>query len=474
MESNISVYLIAGIIGGAAALLLGYFAHIQSQGNAGMGRKTKGKDDFISPYPKNQSLENTIYEEIGNVVGSKELSQEISAKVSDIFNKELEKKITFTTDELDKKYNSIIEEKKHNEEIAINKYKKTLVEKKDTEAVIKSIAEGLVVVNAEGKVVMMNPAAEKLLDAPKKDKIGKNILEDLKEEEIISFVKDSSADERKEIEVISKNDETKKILQASSAVIEDENGKTIGMVSMLSDITKQKELDRMKANFIASVSHELRTPLVAMDKSIALLLSKTAGPVSEIQEQFLSIASRNLKRLSRLIDDLLDLSKMEARKMKVEYQQTSIDKIIDEVMATFNTWAETKSIKLEKRIDNNMPAINLDQARMIQVFNNLISNAIKFTPKGGKIGIEAHFLKNMQQIKVSVDDSGIGIPKDDLEKIFDKFYQTGERETADINGTGLGLSIVKEIIELHGGKIWVESEKGQGAKFIFTLPLINK
>ncbi len=378
-----------------------------------------------------------------------------------------------TAQEISKKYNAVIEEKKHNEEIAIKKYKKAIIEKKDTEAVIRSIAEGLVVVDSQGKVIMMNPAAEKLLDVQKKEKIGKNLTEGLKEEQLISLIKSSPENKGKEIEFATQEDETKRILRASSAVIEDENGKTVGMVSVLSDVTKQKELDRMKSNFIAGVSHELRTPLVAIDKSVSLILSKSTGPISETQEQFLQIAKRNLKRLSRLINDLLDLSKLEAGKMRLERKPSSIKDIINESMDIFNTWVQTKSITIEAKIENNLPLINIDPSRIIQVLTNLVGNAIKFTPKGGAITVRAAKDPNFHAIRISVADTGVGIDKEDLDKIFDKFYQTGERSTTDISGTGLGLSICKEIVELHNGKIWAESEKGYGAKFIFTLPMEN-
>jgi len=319
---------------------------------------------------------------------------------------------------------------------------------------------------------MMNPAAERMLGVSRKDKIGKRILDDLKEEQLVALVKDSPNREEKEIELISQQDETKKILRASSAVIENEHGQTVGMVSVLSDITKQKELDRMKSSFVANVSHELRTPLVAIDKSLSLILSKSTGEISETQEQFLTLAERNLKRLSLLVNDLLDLAKLEAGKMEIRPMPESIDKVIYESVETLNTWAKTKSINIETKIESGLPQVNIDSARIIQVLNNLIGNAIKFTPNNGSIVVEIKLMqKERRAIEVSVTDTGVGIAGDDLPKVFDKFYQAGERVSTDINGTGIGLSIAKEIVELHGGKIWVESGRGNGAKFIFRLPL---
>ena len=286
---------------------------------------------------------------------------------------------------------------------------------------------------------------------------------------MVSLAKEPTDKGDREIELNTSEDETKKILRSSSAVIENENGETVGMVSVLSDITKQKELDRLKANFVANVTHELRTPLIAIDKSITLLLTGEPGEVAPAQKQFLDIAERNLKRLANLINDLLDMSNLEYGKMTIKVSSISIDKVVGDVLKSFESWAGSKTISLVKKVPNSIEDIEADQDRVIQVFNNLIGNAIKFTPQGGTITVDV--IKNEDKLKISVIDTGPGIPKEDAAKIFDKFYQTGDRAPTDISGTGLGLSIAKEIVDLHGGKIWVESEEGKGTSFIFTLPI---
>ncbi len=473
MSSIAILYIVTAIVSITIALLLVHSAKLSGKA------KIKADNERRKRYLEtsmliDESLMRTLSKEISEVVDSRKHGEEISKRVSEVFTKELGRRVELNTQELSKKYETIIKEEKQSEEIAWRKYSKVLTDKKETEAVIRSIAEGLVVVDAHGKVIMMNPAAERLLGISKKEKIGKSILDNPKEEQLISFIKSSPHKEDREIELVSRDDETKKVLRASSAVIEDENGKTIGMVSVLSDITKQKELEQLKTNFVTSVSHELRTPLVAMEKSITMILSGMSGPLSQTQKQFLSIAEHNLKRLSLQINDLLDLSKLEAGKMELKCQPSSVEEIIYESMEGFKTWAETKSISLEKEIPQTLPQINIDPNRIIQVLNNLIGNAIKFTPNDGKIVIQARLLREDQGIEVSVADTGIGIAKGDLPKVFDKFYQVGERVSTDISGTGIGLSIAKEIVNLHGGKIWVESEKGAGAKFIFTLPLTQK
>lgn len=466
------IYILTATISVILGLLLVFYSKATSHGGVSSAGGSLRKKDIPLADMGGDSLRQAMYEEIREIVGSRRKSEEISKRVSDVFAKELNKKMDLQKRELIKKYETVIQQKTHEQEIAWKKYKKTLMDKKQTEAVMHSITEGLVVVDSQGKVIMMNPAAEKLLGAPKKDKIGKSLLEGLKEEQLVSLVKTSSGKgEGKEIELISKEEETKRVLRASSAVVEDENGQTVGMVSVLSDITKQKELDRLKSNFVANVSHELRTPLVSIDKSLALLLSGDQGAVSPTQKQLLSIAQRNLKRLSNLINDLLDLSKLEAGRMEIKRESVSIKDVIFETVEGLSTWARSKSIQMSVDVADNLPNVNIDPNRIAQVLNNLIGNAIKFTPANGKITVFAELADNPRCIKISVQDTGIGIPKEDLDKVFDRFYQSGERSLTDISGTGIGLAISKEIVELHGGRIWAESEPEKGARFIFTLPL---
>ena len=466
------VYVITIVISILIALALVYFSGLSAQGEAGPGKKkSDGEPKSIDEPVIDESLEQAINEKLGSLSGSAAPSRQVTKAYQEVFSKELEKRVTQTSQEITKKYETIVQEKAKSEEIAWKKLEKVSEDKKETEAVIRSISDGLVVVDAKGNVMMMNPAAEKLLGMSGKSKMGRPLTENLREEQLVSLVKTGHERKNREIELVSQQDETKKILRASSAVIEDADGKTVGMVSVLSDITKQKELDELKANFVASVTHELRTPLVAMDKSIALILNKDAGELSGPQEEILTIAQRNLKRLSFLINDLLDLSKLEARKMALSRQASSLEKIILDAAEGLTNWAKTKAIEIIRRIPQGLPDVDVDPNRIIQVFNNLMGNAIKFTPHGGNVTIEAGMGSDNSYLEVSILDTGIGITKENLPKVFDKFYQVGERSPADVSGTGIGLSIAKEIVELHGGRIWVESEKGKGAKFNFTLPL---
>jgi len=458
-----TVFIITIIIGIVMGFMLAGFARRSaylSEHRREKYKKTYG-DTFMPD----------VLEKISPLSGSIESQKQVAAAVSNLLNQKVEEKVSTLKQELTQEYGKIIDEKNKTEAELRVKYKNTVAEKKQTESIVRSIAEGLVVVNNKGEVLLMNPTAEKLLGVNKENKLGKPLLENVKNEQLFSLTKNISGGEKKEIELFSKDDSTKKVLRSSSAVIEDESGKTIGMVSVLSDITKQKALDLMKSDFVSNVSHELRHPIGAIKQSLSVILNGSAGPLTEHQSKFLSNAQRNLERLGTLIDDLLDLAKLEARKMPLKTEPCSVEKLIDETCETLGTWAKSKSIKIEKNIARNLPQTNLDQNKIIQVITNLVGNAIKFAPKDGKIIVEAKLVAANSKIEVSVIDTGVGIEKENLEKVFDKFVQVGERTSSDMAGTGLGLSIAKEIIELHGGKIWAESEKGCGAKFVFTLPI---
>lgn len=358
-------------------------------------------------------------------------------------------------------------------------YREVLFEKERIDNVIRNIAEGLVVVDSEGKVLLMNPAAERLLGVSQNEKKGKKLADALGEGQMLALSRDSVDEAEKgtlqEIELISHDDSTRRVLRASTAVVENQDGRTVGMVSVLSDITKQKEIDNLKSDFISHVSHELRTPLVAIEKAVSLTMGVDSGVSDENRRNFLSIAQRNLQRLARLINDLLDISKIEAGKMRLNLTLGDMGEIVQYVLDTLDAWAKTKDIKMEKILYIEKIEILMDKDRMVQVLTNLIGNGIKFTNKGGSISVEVQErppdeLFPEVAVQVTVQDTGVGIDYEDINRIFDKFEQVKGVNSSGIGGTGLGLPIAKEIIQMHGGKIWAESSKGCGSKFTFLLP----
>ncbi len=249
---------------------------------------------------------------------------------------------------------------------------------------------------------------------------------------------------------------------------------------------KLKETDQVKTDFVSNVSHNLKTPLTAIREANDLLLEKIAGPINESQTKLLNITKEETLRLTMMINDLLDISRIEAGLMRYNFQYSNIQDIIRKSTDVIRFLAESKNIGIQCWNDVSIPKILLDRDKIAQVMDNLLSNAIKFTPLGGTITIRVHEvesqsiphffagqnrLNNVHSfVRVSIADSGIGIPVECHRKIFDKFQQVNNTGKGGMKGTGLGLSIAKHIILDHGGDIWVESDTGKGSTFHFTLP----
>ena len=405
-----------------------------------------------------RDISKIIEEETQNAV--KDLRQEYSVK----YQVALQEK-NREVDSVRKEYSSVKEKYETVEKL----YQKADGEKKTTEAVVRSIAEGLVVVNQSGEVLLMNPSAEKILGIQKEKKIGKPIAEDLRDEILLSLTKDGGDGAEKIVEYKSKDENMKRVIRSSSAVIQNEQGQTIGMVNILTDVTKQRELDEIKGKFVSNITHELRTPIVAMQKAIMILQTPQAGSLNEAQKNFLNIVGRNLNQLNRLVEDLLDIAKIDSGKMKIRATLGKLDKVIRDACDTLDTWAKSKGVQIVRDLDRNLPEMNFDPDKITQVLNNFLSNAIKFTPTGGTITVKSLWRDRDSAAEVSVSDTGVGISQEDLPKLFSRFEQFGDQ--VGISGTGLGLCIAKEIVERHGGQVSAESVLKKGSKFTFTVPL---
>ncbi len=253
---------------------------------------------------------------------------------------------------------------------------------------------------------------------------------------------------------------------------------------------KLEKLERLKSEFISIVSHELRTPLTSIKNSLDILTSGRCGEVTAAAEKFLSMAMRNVQRLSGIINDLLDLSKIEAGKMDFNFVETNINTVIDYVKSALSEVAKSKGLTLITEEAQNLPAINADPQRLEQVLTNLVSNAIKFTPENKSIKISSRIVNTDEMkineyfkdsinipkgeyIQVCVEDEGIGIAENDLLHAFDKFAQIENSLSRKAGGTGLGLPIAKQLLEAHRGAIWCDSELEKGSKFYFVIPVVK-
>ncbi len=247
------------------------------------------------------------------------------------------------------------------------------------------------------------------------------------------------------------------------------------VVVALNDVTGHKRAEEelkatmeMKSQFISTVSHELRTPMTAMQEAVIIVLDEIAGKLNKDQKHFLDVAKRNIDRLSRLIDDVLDFQKLNAGKMKFDMQANDIAAVVKEAYATMQPHAAKSRVDLAVELEPHLPAVVHDGDRIMQALTNLISNAIKFTPEGGRVLVSVQ--RRDDQVAIKVSDTGYGIPKEDLPKLFSQFFRV-HRPGKEIKGTGLGLAIVSKIVTGHGGRIEVESELDKGTTFTVFLPL---
>jgi two-component system, NtrC family, sensor histidine kinase GlrK len=232
--------------------------------------------------------------------------------------------------------------------------------------------------------------------------------------------------------------------------------------------SKLKEMDKMKSDFFSLMAHELRMPLASIKEGTNLLLRGIGEEAKEKRKEVLTIIAEESNHLIDLVNSLLDLSKMEAGMIALKLEKSNIRSLIHKAVSGIGPLAMTKNVSVEVQISQDLPDVTMDGERILQALRNLIGNAVKFTPRGGHVTISAH--PTEKEVRVSVADTGPGIPKEDLSAIFDKFQQATLTSYNKIKGTGLGLAIVKHIINAHGGKVWVESETGHGSIFTFHLP----
>lgn len=244
-----------------------------------------------------------------------------------------------------------------------------------------------------------------------------------------------------------------------------------GAVVVLHDITDLRKLERVRRDFVANVSHEFRTPLTAIQGFSETLL---AGAMNDPQnrERFLGIIVEHARRLARLTDDLLMLSKMDADRLELEIRRLPVEQLVSGCIETAQPRAIEKDLRLSVNLGKNLPDIAGDRRRLTEVLQNLIDNAIQYTPAGGQIMVSGE--TSDSEVVITVSDTGIGIPQADQPRIFERFYRVDVARSREVGGTGLGLSIAKHLMEAHGGKLWVESEVGHGSQFHFSVPVFDR
>jgi len=352
-----------------------------------------------------------------------------------------------------------------------------------SEAIIHQIGQGGMILDSKGKVLSVNETAKNILGLSEEDIHGKNITNILKPHHILTTVSDWQSETEtntpKEVKVQALSDETLAIIRESTIVIENETGRSVGVVSALHDVTQQEELNRRKNDILDVLGHDLRAPLGAIKQNFDVLTQtiqlNEEGEGGDHQKKFLANCQNNIERMSRLIEKILDMRQLESGKIMLKYDTVETSSLLEQAATSLNEWAQNKNITIETKAPA-LPNIDGDPERLYQIVTNLVSNALKFTPEEGSIIVEGKAVEHqgVEHIKISVKDSGMGIDKDNLEKIFNKYEQVTVNAPAGVRGLGLGLSICKTIVELHGGSIWADSELEKGSTFTFQVPVKQK
>ena len=346
---------------------------------------------------------------------------------------------------------------------------RTLTEERNlSSAILGSMVEGVAVVNGAERLVFANQGFAGILGLDVPPRSGSALVEVVRHTEMIAAVRRVLAGEpRVEAEIVT-GTLRQHFFAATVAAVR--AGETSGAVVVLHDITELRKLERVRRDFVANVSHEFKTPLTAIQGFAETLL---AGAIDDPQnrERFLGIILEHSRRLARLTDDLLKLSKMDADRLEMEIRNVSVSELVEGCLETSQHRAAEKDLQVTAELPGELPSIAGDRRRLAEVLQNLLDNAIQYTLPGGRIIVRAE-LRDANVI-FTVSDTGIGIPKVDQSRIFERFYRVDAARSREAGGTGLGLAIAKHLVEVHGGHIWVDSEIGQGSHFHFSVPVFD-
>jgi signal transduction histidine kinase len=354
-------------------------------------------------------------------------------------------------------------------------------------AILEGIADGVMLADANGNVVLFNGAAERILELPRDFALGQPLSRlagvygggqtwvNMLNEWIKTPRSGDAAPRIAEPEelVVDRLDVGRRVISVHASPVYT-GDQFLGTVSVFRDVTKDVEVDRMKSEFISNVSHELRTPMTSIKGYADLLLMGAAGVVTDQQRHFLTTIKNNAERLSNLVNDLLNISKLDSGSERLKLETFDVGEVIDQVVAGIQARAdnERKHITVTTNIPVDLPLLTADRLKVSQILTNLVDNSFNYTYAGGKIEIEAQLDDDPSILLISVTDNGIGIPKEFQSRIWERFERYEEHALVmEVAGTGLGLSIVKDLVHMHGGKVWVESEVNEGSTFSVTLPV---
>lgn len=340
-----------------------------------------------------------------------------------------------------------------------------------TQAILQSIGDGVIVFDQDQQAIVVNSAACTILDCAEMDVVGRDISKMMGQavnEDDQAILRSMIADtglSRAGLKVAW----GRKTVAVGFAPVKLPQIDQFGTVMVLRDITKEAEVDRMKSEFVSVVSHELRTPMTAIKGYLELILMGSATIDAQMQRSFLEVVKANADRLSEMVDELLDVSRIEAGRIQMRFQPLSVRRTVQDVSAMLQKALGGKAVELRVKIPDDIPNVLADPGRLMQIVTNLMSNALKYTLEG-HVDVTAYVAGDLVQIDIS--DTGIGMTEEDQAKLFTRFFRASTARESEIPGTGLGLSITRSLIEMHGGRIWVKSAVGRGTTFSFTLPIL--
>ena len=349
-------------------------------------------------------------------------------------------------------------------------------EKNKVEAVIKSLTDGLILLDDERKIVLINKIAKKFFNIANEEEILGKKIEQIQTPEIRQLNQILSSKPGQIIKAeMALPKPSDRILEISTADVFEADRRFIGKIIVSYDVTREKAIDKIKSDFVSITAHQLRTPLTAIKWVFDLLLAGDTGKISPQQQEIINKGNKSNERIIMLIDDLLEVARIEEGRFNYKFSKLPFADLLDTTLKKFAALIEEKKIKVGVIKPANFdPVIKADQEKMEMALFNLIENALRYTPDNGTVDIAFSPNPENKKLNFEIKDSGIGIPKDNYDRIFSKFFRGENAVKAETEGSGLGLFIVKNIIEGHSGKIWFESQEGVGTAFYFSLPLANE
>lgn len=340
-------------------------------------------------------------------------------------------------------------------------------ERRKLSSVLSYMTDGVIATDRKGRVMLINEPAAEMLNVSRETVLSMPIVTLLGLEEEYTF-EELLAEPDSVILDYSKPSNTL-ILRANVSVIQKETGFVNGLITVLHDITEQEKIDMERREFVANVSHELRTPLTTM-RSYLEALAEGAWRDEELAPNFLEVTQTETERMIRLVNDLLQLSKMDSKDYRLKKEWVDVISFYNRIIDRFE-FTKHQNVTFERKLPNHSAFVEIDGDKLTQVLDNIISNALKYSPEGGKITFRID--ERADFVIVSVSDQGVGIPKGNINKIFERFYRVDKARTRKLGGTGLGLAIAKEMVEAHGGEIWASSTEGKGTTISFSLPYVH-